>query len=75
MGLWPYEATWLIFCLRFHSGVFMSYNNQIIIDIDSETKQDLQKMADKRSVTLSELILGLISDGAILERQRRKQVH
>jgi macrodomain Ter protein organizer (MatP/YcbG family) len=53
----------------------MSYNNQIIIDIDSETKQDLQKMADKRSVTLSELILGLISDGAILERQRRKQVH
>lgn len=53
----------------------MNYSDQIIIDIDSETKQDLQKMADKRGITLSEFILGLLSDGAILERQRRKRVH
>jgi hypothetical protein len=53
----------------------MSYNDHIIIDIDSETKQDLQKMADKRSITLSEFILGLLSDGAKLEKQRREQAH
>ena len=47
---------------------------RVAIACDRETKDLFRKMAEARGITVSKLLMGLISDGAKLEQQRREQV-
>ncbi len=44
------------------------------VRVSKEYKNFLQGIADSRGITLSDLVLGLLSDGAKLEEQRRERL-
>ncbi len=50
----------------------MDVKDEIIIEIDDETKEVFREMASRRGVTVSTFLLGIISEGAKLERVRRE---
>lgn len=52
----------------------MVKETNIVLRIDKEKKTFFQKMADRRGMSLTTLIMGLISDGERLERERRERV-
>jgi len=52
----------------------MTKDENIVLRVDKETKIFFQRMADARNVSLTTLILGLLADGAKLERKRRNSV-
>ena len=52
----------------------MVKESNIVLRVDESTKKIFQKMADARGLSLTALILGLVSDGARLERERRERV-
>jgi uncharacterized protein (DUF1778 family) len=52
----------------------MTKTENVVLRVDKETKNFFQEMADARGLSLTSLILGLLSDGARLERQRRDRV-
>lgn len=52
----------------------MVKETNIVLRVDESTKKIFQKTADARGLNLTELILGLVSDGARLERERRERV-
>jgi len=47
---------------------------RMAISCDRETKDFFENMAEARGITVSRLLMGLISDGAKLERQKREQI-
>ena len=47
---------------------------RIAISCDRETKDLFKNMAQARGITVSKLLMGLISDGAKLERQKRERI-
>jgi len=52
----------------------MSKSETITLRVSTETKRLFEKTASARGVSITELLLGLISDGAALERQRRERL-
>lgn len=47
---------------------------RMAISCDRETKELFENMAEARGITVSKLLMGLISDGAKLERQKRERI-
>lgn len=52
----------------------MVKETNIVLRVDESTKKIFQKMAEARNISLTSLILGLISDGARIELERRERV-
>lgn len=46
----------------------------VALRCDHETKEFFENLADARDVSVSKLLLGLISEGAKLEKERRERL-
>jgi hypothetical protein len=52
----------------------MTKEDNIVIRVDKETKDFFKKMADARGLSITKLIVGLISDGQKVERERHSSI-
>jgi hypothetical protein len=52
----------------------MAKEENIVLRVDKETKSFFKKMADARGLSITKLILGFISDGQKVERNRQNTI-